>query len=164
MNWEISASSWFYYKNLSRCTVTWTSNAKDASRDCASDVAVPCTNRVCSAAWQHCLVLECYMESWHRLLFNTQSCVMCTVTSNVYWNSTVISHVYWMCTVTSHVYWKCTVTTHVYWKCTVTSQVYVISAVISHVYATCAVTSHVYVICTDISHVYVYILLLAMYI
>ena len=24
--WEISASSWFYYKNLSRCTVTWTSN------------------------------------------------------------------------------------------------------------------------------------------
>ena len=23
--WEISASSWFYYKNLSRCTVTWTS-------------------------------------------------------------------------------------------------------------------------------------------
>jgi len=24
--WEISASSWFYYKNLSRCTVTWTPN------------------------------------------------------------------------------------------------------------------------------------------
>ena len=24
--WEISASSWFYYNNLSRCTVTWTSN------------------------------------------------------------------------------------------------------------------------------------------
>jgi len=24
--WEISASSWFYYKNLSRRTVTWTSN------------------------------------------------------------------------------------------------------------------------------------------
>ena len=24
--WEISASIWFYYKNLSRCTVTWTSN------------------------------------------------------------------------------------------------------------------------------------------
>ena len=24
--WEISATSWFYYKNLSRCTVTWTSN------------------------------------------------------------------------------------------------------------------------------------------
>ena len=24
--WEISASGWFYYKNLSRCTVTWTSN------------------------------------------------------------------------------------------------------------------------------------------
>ena len=23
--WEISASSWLYYKNLSRCTVTWTS-------------------------------------------------------------------------------------------------------------------------------------------
>ena len=23
--WEISASSWFYYKNLSRCTVAWTS-------------------------------------------------------------------------------------------------------------------------------------------
>ena len=23
--WEISAPSWFYYKNLSRCTVTWTS-------------------------------------------------------------------------------------------------------------------------------------------
>ena len=23
--WKISASSWFYYKNLSRCTVTWTS-------------------------------------------------------------------------------------------------------------------------------------------
>ena len=25
--WEISASSWFYYKNLSWCTVTWTSNS-----------------------------------------------------------------------------------------------------------------------------------------
>ena len=24
--WEISASSWFYFKNFSRCTVTWTSN------------------------------------------------------------------------------------------------------------------------------------------
>jgi len=24
--WEISASGWFYNKNLSRCTVTWTSN------------------------------------------------------------------------------------------------------------------------------------------
>ena len=24
--WEISASSWFYFKNLSRCTVTWTSS------------------------------------------------------------------------------------------------------------------------------------------
>jgi len=27
--WEISASSWFYYKNLSRCTVTWRSNLLD---------------------------------------------------------------------------------------------------------------------------------------
>ena len=26
--WEISASSWFYYKNLSRCTVTWTSDSE----------------------------------------------------------------------------------------------------------------------------------------
>ena len=26
--WEIRASSSFYYKNLSRCTVTWTSKAK----------------------------------------------------------------------------------------------------------------------------------------
>jgi len=25
--WEISASSWFYYKNLSRCTVSWTSKS-----------------------------------------------------------------------------------------------------------------------------------------
>jgi len=25
--WEISASSWFCYKNLSRCTVTWTSDS-----------------------------------------------------------------------------------------------------------------------------------------
>ena len=25
--WEISVSSWFYFKNLSRCTVTWTSNS-----------------------------------------------------------------------------------------------------------------------------------------
>ena len=24
--WQISASSWFYYKNLSRCKVTWSSN------------------------------------------------------------------------------------------------------------------------------------------
>jgi len=24
--WEISASNWFYYKNVSRCTVTWTLN------------------------------------------------------------------------------------------------------------------------------------------
>ena len=27
INWEISASGWFYYKNLSQCTVTWMSNA-----------------------------------------------------------------------------------------------------------------------------------------
>jgi len=27
--WEISASSWFYYKNLSRCTITWTSNTSN---------------------------------------------------------------------------------------------------------------------------------------
>jgi len=26
--WEISASGWFYYKNLSRCTVTWSSKKK----------------------------------------------------------------------------------------------------------------------------------------
>ena len=26
INLEISVSNWFYYKNLSRCTVTWTSN------------------------------------------------------------------------------------------------------------------------------------------
>jgi len=26
--WEISVSSWFYYKNLSRCTVTGTSNSR----------------------------------------------------------------------------------------------------------------------------------------
>ena len=26
--WEVSASVWFYYKNLSRYTVTWTSNLK----------------------------------------------------------------------------------------------------------------------------------------
>ena len=26
--WEISASSWFFYKNLSRCAVTWTSNTR----------------------------------------------------------------------------------------------------------------------------------------
>jgi len=25
--WEISASGWFHYKNLSRCAVTWTSNS-----------------------------------------------------------------------------------------------------------------------------------------
>jgi hypothetical protein len=25
--WEISAFSWFYYKNLTLCTVTWTSNS-----------------------------------------------------------------------------------------------------------------------------------------
>jgi hypothetical protein len=25
--WEISSSSWFYYNNLSRCMVTWTSNS-----------------------------------------------------------------------------------------------------------------------------------------
>ena len=27
--WDICASSWFYYKNLSRCTVTWTSNSQE---------------------------------------------------------------------------------------------------------------------------------------
>ena len=32
--WEISASSWFYYKNLSRCTVTWTSNLLLLHQDC----------------------------------------------------------------------------------------------------------------------------------
>jgi len=26
-NWVINAPSWFYYKNLSRCTVTWTSKS-----------------------------------------------------------------------------------------------------------------------------------------
>ena len=25
--WKISASGWFYYKNLSRCTITWMSNS-----------------------------------------------------------------------------------------------------------------------------------------
>jgi len=25
-NWEISASRWFYYKNISRCTIRWMSN------------------------------------------------------------------------------------------------------------------------------------------
>jgi len=29
--WEISASSWFYYKNLSQCTVTWTSKWNEQS-------------------------------------------------------------------------------------------------------------------------------------
>jgi hypothetical protein len=29
--WEISASGWFYYKDLSRCTVTWTSNSCNKS-------------------------------------------------------------------------------------------------------------------------------------
>ena len=31
--WQIGASSWFYYKNISRCTVTWTSDSEilDAS-------------------------------------------------------------------------------------------------------------------------------------
>jgi len=33
--WEISASSWFYYKNLSRCTVTWTSNCAKYSNTSA---------------------------------------------------------------------------------------------------------------------------------
>jgi len=31
INCQVSASSWFYYKNLSRCTVTWTSNCKNIS-------------------------------------------------------------------------------------------------------------------------------------
>jgi len=30
--WEISASSWFYYENISRCTVTWTSNLSQVCR------------------------------------------------------------------------------------------------------------------------------------
>jgi len=29
--WEISASGWFCYKNLSRCTLTWTSNCENFS-------------------------------------------------------------------------------------------------------------------------------------
>ena len=28
-NWKISASSWFYNRNVSRCTVTWTSNSSE---------------------------------------------------------------------------------------------------------------------------------------
>ena len=30
--WEISAYGWFYYKNLSRCAVTWTSNSSNIIR------------------------------------------------------------------------------------------------------------------------------------
>ena len=30
-NWEISPSNWFYYKYLSRCTVTWTSKRKNTA-------------------------------------------------------------------------------------------------------------------------------------
>ena len=37
ISWEISASSWFNYKNLSRCTVTWTPNSKkNVSAFCTS--------------------------------------------------------------------------------------------------------------------------------
>ena len=32
-NWEISASILFYYKNLSRCTITWTSNVSKAFKN-----------------------------------------------------------------------------------------------------------------------------------
>ena len=39
--WEITASSWFYYKNLSRCTVTWTS--KEGLWVIFCDTFVPCT-------------------------------------------------------------------------------------------------------------------------
>ena len=38
--WEISASIWFYYKNLSRCTVTWTSNAIFIQRDFLKGVSM----------------------------------------------------------------------------------------------------------------------------
>ena len=47
--WEISASSWFYYKNLSRCTVSWTSDY--------------ITNIVQFTYWQH--------RSFHVWLFLT---------------------------------------------------------------------------------------------
>ena len=37
---QISASGWFYYKNLSRCTVTWTSNPS-AGHCAAHDSDIP---------------------------------------------------------------------------------------------------------------------------
>jgi len=33
--WKISSSSWFCYKNLSQCTVTWTSNSSVPVHFCA---------------------------------------------------------------------------------------------------------------------------------
>ena len=35
--WEISASSWFHYKDLSRCTVTWTSKIQASLHSAKND-------------------------------------------------------------------------------------------------------------------------------
>ena len=37
---QISASSWFYYKNLSRCTITWTSNLTNTGMEFKCCVSV----------------------------------------------------------------------------------------------------------------------------
>jgi len=43
--WENSASSWFYYKNLSRCTVTWTSNYNFIFKNLELKVSFPFHNK-----------------------------------------------------------------------------------------------------------------------
>ena len=61
--WEISASSWFYYKNLSRCTVTGTSNSYSISYACIvclSTYMIPfelglCNYRVSSQTQHRCM-------------------------------------------------------------------------------------------------------------
>jgi len=44
--WEIRASSWFYYKDLSRCTVIWTSLYHDAR---SPERQIRCASRKCKS-------------------------------------------------------------------------------------------------------------------
>jgi hypothetical protein len=78
--WEISASSWFYYNNLSRCTVTWTSIYHDARSPDRQFITMHGQLNV-KFEWSHILN---FGSGWlhvsgRRNVRNTQNKILCTL-------------------------------------------------------------------------------------
>jgi len=64
--WEISASGWFYYKNLSRCTVTWTSDPRYLYSVYFVQSPSTCFGHVCSPSSGRILYIY---NNWYVLCF-----------------------------------------------------------------------------------------------